>query len=123
MGVPSLFRYITEHYPDTIRDISPNEETDMLYIDFNAIIHRCCKNPMAPAPKDEENIFTNLQDYLLNIVRLVNPEVLVYISTDGVAPRAKLNQQRARRYHSSIEPGLEKNLLLRAFWKPILLKR
>lgn len=108
MGVPSLFRYITEHYPDTIRSASPNEETDMLYIDFNAIIHRCCKHPMAPAPKDEDTIFMNIKAYLVNIVNLNRPKLLVYISTDGVAPRAKLNQQRSRRYQSTIEAAIEK---------------
>lgn len=108
MGVPSLFRYITDKYPDTIRPVTPEDKTDMLYIDFNAIVHRCCKHPMAPKPKDENEIFLNVQAYLSNIVELVEPRILVYIATDGVAPRAKLNQQRARRYHSSVETALER---------------
>lgn len=110
MGVPSLFRYITDQYPDTVRSVSPKDETDMLYIDFNAVIHRCCKPPTAPQPKDESTIFENVRAYLVNAVQLVNPKILVYISTDGVAPRAKLNQQRARRYHSSLEAMLCKKL-------------
>eukprot|EP00866_Antonospora_locustae_P000930 jgi/Antlo1/930/2446 len=111
MGVPSLFRYITDKYPDTIRPVTSEDKTDMLYIDFNAIVHRCCKHPMAPPPKDENEIFLNVQAYLCNIVELVEPRILVYIATDGVAPRAKLNQQRARRYHSSVEAALERSFV------------
>lgn len=103
MGVPSLFKSITDEYPDTVRAPTAEDETDLFYIDFNAIIHRCCNNTMSPTPKDEKEIFSNIQEYLNNIIKIVKPKFLVYISTDGVAPRAKLNQQRARRYMSSME--------------------
>ena len=36
--------------------------------------------------------------YLENIVEYVNPKKLVYIAIDGSAPRAKMTQQRTRRF-------------------------
>ena len=41
-----------------------------------------------------------IKSYLFTILSKINPTKLVYISIDGVAPRAKMVQQRKRRYRS-----------------------
>lgn len=41
--------------------------------------------------------------YLHELVKIVNPQKLIYIALDGVAPRAKINQSRDRRFKSGIE--------------------
>ena len=48
-------------------------------------------------PKDMNQA---VADYLDQIVGFVKPTSTVYIAIDGVAPRAKMEQQKDRRYKS-----------------------
>lgn len=116
---------ILEHYgelpetrlaaPDPLSVCSVSPEIDHLYIDMNGIIHGCSHNnnsadddTEAVNEISEAEIFTNICYYLDRIVKdIVQPQKLVYMAIDGVAPRAKLNQQRSRRYRSCNEGLIE----------------
>eukprot|EP00548_Thalassiothrix_antarctica_P019687 CAMPEP_0194196246 /NCGR_PEP_ID=MMETSP0154-20130528/76567_1 /TAXON_ID=1049557 /ORGANISM="Thalassiothrix antarctica, Strain L6-D1" /LENGTH=238 /DNA_ID=CAMNT_0038920831 /DNA_START=210 /DNA_END=923 /DNA_ORIENTATION=- len=81
-------------------------EIDRLYLDGNGILHGCSHNNNnedgTPNHITQEEICRNVVYYLDRVIMdMVKPKELVYIAIDGVAPRAKLNQQRARRYRGS----------------------
>lgn len=62
-------------------------------------------------PITKEQIFQNVCYYLDRIVSdIVQPKEVVFLAIDGVAPRAKLNQQRSRRYRSGTEQEIEMHL-------------
>ena len=78
---------------------------DNLYLDLNGIVHQCARHDRGPgvpaAPEGE--IFAEVFAEIAAIVELVRPRHLLFLGLDGVAPRAKLNQQRARRFVSAQE--------------------
>lgn len=107
MGVPKFFRYISERYPCLSELIRENQvpDFDNLYLDMNGIIHNCSH----PNDSDvffritEEKIFSDIFHYLEFLFRMIRPQKLFFIAVDGVAPRAKMNQQRGRRFRSARE--------------------
>jgi len=55
-----------------------------------------------------QEIFRNVCYYIDRVVTdIARPKELVYMAIDGVAPRAKMNQQRSRRYRSGKEREIE----------------
>uniref|UniRef100_A0A1Q3F1Y6 5'-3' exoribonuclease 1 n=1 Tax=Culex tarsalis TaxID=7177 RepID=A0A1Q3F1Y6_CULTA len=107
MGVPKFFRYMSERYPCLSELVRENQvpDFDNLYLDMNGIIHNCSH----PNDSDvffritEEQIFSDIFHYLEFLFRMIRPQKLFFIAVDGVAPRAKMNQQRGRRFRSARE--------------------
>lgn len=50
---------------------------------------------------DLEEVWANIMRALDEIVHTVKPRKVILLAVDGVAPRAKMNQQRERRFRSA----------------------
>jgi 5'-3' exoribonuclease 2 len=117
MGVPAFYRWLISRYPKIVlnnienppstttpgSDQSPPavDQYDNLYIDMNGLIHPCSHPEDRPPPSSEQEIFDNIALYVDRLFAAIQPSRLLFLSIDGVAPRAKMNQQRARRYRAA----------------------
>ncbi|KAI8933157.1 hypothetical protein NX059_009798 [Plenodomus lindquistii] len=107
MGVPKFFRWMSERYPGISQLIAENRipEFDCLYLDMNGIIHNCTHNDSdsVTARKSEDKMFISIFNYIEHLFGKIKPKQLIFMAIDGVAPRAKMNQQRARRFRTALD--------------------
>lgn len=108
MGVPKFFRWCAERYPTITRNIGVTPPPiDNLYLDVNGIIHNCthpndAADSLKRAPSEHDMIY-EIFLYLERLFNAVQPRKHFMVAVDGVAPRAKMNQQRQRRYRAGYE--------------------
>lgn len=114
MGVPSYFFWLVKKFEEQIlrevegRTLSEKDRPDNLFLDWNCGIHPAIKKP---GLNTMESKILAVLDYLDQIYELVQPKKLFYIAIDGVAPRAKMQQQRKRRFKSVQDAIYTKKLM------------
>ena len=108
MGIPSYFSYIIKNYTNIIRKFEHCEKMDHLFMDCNSIIYDSyyeLEDNYKKTPFDisniENKIIERVIEKITEIILFISPLKSVYITFDGVAPFAKMNQQRSRRYKTA----------------------
>jgi len=109
MGIPSYFSYIIKNYSNIIRNLlflkSNGIEIHYLFMDCNSIIYDAFRaiensNSMNVYQLEEliiENVISKMNEYF----DIIRPSKFAMIAFDGVAPLAKMDQQRSRRYKNA----------------------
>jgi 5'-3' exoribonuclease 1 len=109
MGIPSYFSHLIRQYGDVLfkyaNIIQDNIVFDRLYMDCNSILYDSYRKI------DVHETYENMERLLLektgdaieNYIHQIKPSQYIYIAFDGVAPLAKMEQQRNRRYKSWFE--------------------
>lgn len=97
-----MFRFLTDRYPLIMQRLDEDHTFDHFYLDMNGIIHQCTHPSDSEIPfEDFDTMIERILHYTERLYRIVLPTRLMYLAVDGVAPRAKMNQQRSRRFRSA----------------------
>ena len=99
MGIPSYFSHFVRQHRRIIKQLSTNTKPiNNLYLDCNGFIYEAVNSDRKNM--NEDILIKYVCDKLIYHINLLKPNKNVFIAFDGVAPVAKLDQQRKRRFIS-----------------------
>ena len=113
MGVPTFFSYIVKNHPSIIRKYNKSLlNVDNLYLDCNSIIYDAYSKMKFDSLTDSvtNSIINAVIKKIEYYIAVILPSKTAIIAFDGVAPVAKLEQQRARRYKSGYQNNISRAL-------------
>lgn len=112
MGVPRVFKWIVQKYPASFKkDGKPVDSFSYLCLDINGLLHPCVRESILEKGRfDMTTLEKKIREKISYLVEITNPSKGILICIDGVAPLAKMYQQRYRRYKSVKDKELEKSI-------------
>lgn len=114
MGVAYYFSYIIKNHSNTITKLSSsNIKIDNVYLDCNSIIYDAFYKMDTTFIDDtiSDKIIIKVIQTIKDYIQLLSPTNCVFIAFDGVAPVAKLDQQRSRRFKSLYQTSISRQIL------------
>jgi 5'-3' exoribonuclease 1 len=121
MGIPSYFSYIIKNYSNIIRSCKQIVDEQIcfqyLYMDCNSIIYDEFRQMEEDIAKNnlqvediEKILISKVISKIGSYIHYIKPTKLVFIAFDGVAPLAKMEQQRSRRSKGYITEKIQKHV-------------
>jgi len=110
MGIPSYFSYIVRQNPKLLKrldsmQLDKTRKVDHFYIDANSIIYDVVRN----GANTNSTIYSGVALIIKKYYKLINPSQTLGVMFDGVAPVAKMAQQKIRRFKGAIEKEIINN--------------
>lgn len=119
MGIPHLFKWLRgQNYRGVLRRNVPRYISSFSF-DFNGIIHEVAQTVYAYGAGEnarrkklvekadpkilEAEFYQALATKLTQVISQVAPQEVLVLAVDGVAPQAKIAQQRQRRFRSAMD--------------------
>ena len=114
MGIPSYFSKVVKAYRHILKDLKCLSHVNNLYMDCNSLIYDAVKNnptyDKGKSAEYEKELIRMVCSKIDYYVSVLNPQTRVFIAFDGVAPVAKLSQQRDRRYKSWYTAQIQRDI-------------
>jgi 5'-3' exonuclease len=124
MGIPSYFSHIIRNYSNIIRSLKHFDEKNVkfqhLFMDCNSIVYDAVHSMeyIGDSALFESEIIkyviNKIEEYILSI----KPTDTIFIAFDGVAPFAKMEQQRTRRHKTQFmaDVNFDNNTTVKPKW-------
>ena len=117
MGIPSFYKRLIQTIKGIVTPIQLQGQPTILGFDANCAIYDCVASlskriSYDPAKRTmwEAELIQDTLRYFEKVIKDVNPSEAVWIAFDGVAPMAKIRQQRGRRFKSIVTTKKEQEI-------------
>jgi 5'-3' exonuclease len=100
MGIPSYFSSVVKKHGNVLKPLSYYTPMffNNMYMDCNSIVYDAVRNIEQSDDNFELKLIHTVIHTIEDYIKLISPSNTIYIAFDGVAPFAKMNQQRTRRF-------------------------
>ena len=121
MGIPSFFSYIIQEHSGVLckrkNVLEANIKLSRLYMDCNSILYDCYRDipQIESVEAFETSVLEKTWRQIEKYIYEIHPVDIVFIAFDGVAPVAKMEQQRTRRYKSWFETCITNTIQKKIF--------
>ena len=102
MGIPSYFSHIIDKYSKIVKQKQNVEKIDNLFMDCNSIVYDILRSIESMTDDFEDILIKSVISKIEDYIQEIKPSKCVIVAFDGVAPFAKMNQQKSRRYKSDL---------------------